>query len=79
MKLKTLLLGSTLLVSPMFQAFADSCRANSSGGQDTTYNNGIKSNSRANSSGGQDTRYSDGRKSTSRPNSSGGMDTRNSR
>ena len=77
MKLKVVLLSSILLVSPLYQAYADSCRENIFDGYDCRYDDGTTSSSRANIFGGQDTRYSDGRTSESRANIFGGQDTEN--
>jgi hypothetical protein len=74
MKLKVVLLGTVLLAAPLYQAVAETCRANSYGGSDCEYDNGTSSKSRANSYGGQDTQYSDGTSSKSRSNSYGGQD-----
>ena len=75
MKLKVVLLSAVLLASPLSQAFADTCRENIFGGQDTDYSDGRRSTSRENIFGGQDTSNSDGSSSTSRSNIFGGQDT----
>ncbi len=57
MKLKAIVLGFILLVSPLHQAFADTCSTNIFGGYDCRYDNGTTSTSKANIFGGQDTNH----------------------
>jgi len=52
---KVILLGTMLLVSPLYQVFADSCSKNIYDGYDCRYDNGTTSSSKANIYGGQDT------------------------